>query len=391
MKLCVVSFKQCWQDPDGRWLSYGGFPAQMASLRALADSMTLVIVRSTPREGGMPLPPDARVVALRSPHGADFRRKLSVMTHLPYYLSRIGREIQAADLVHTPVPGDLPYLGLLLAVARRRRVFALYNGSWEPNSETTLMNRVTRQTMRLLARGRNVMLAVGDGSVTPAPGMHWLFATSLTAAEVELGSPDLDRTLQAPPRLIYAGRLSPEKGVPVLVTALAQLRAMGHEPMPLLSLAGGGPDRAALEALVGRLGCADLVRFTEQLDRTALTRELAAADLCVHASHSEGYCKAWLDAMSQGLPVLATDVGAARAVIGANGARGWLVPPGSPEALANTLRRVLSEPQDWGTLRRRCHSFAAVRTLEAWGEEISRRLSERWNPGTRSGTAAWAQ
>jgi glycosyltransferase involved in cell wall biosynthesis len=391
MKLCVVSFKQCWQDADGRWLSYGGFPAQMASLRSLADSMTIVIVRSTPREGGMPLPPDARVVALRSPHGADFRRKLSVVAHLPYYLGRIGRELQSADLVHTPVPGDLPYLGLLLAAARRRRVFALYNGSWEPNSETTFMNRVTRQTMRLLARGSNLMLAVGDGSVPPSPGMHWLFATSLTAAEIAQGSPVLDRTLQDPPRLVYAGRLSPEKGVPILVAALAQLRAAGHEPMPRLTIAGGGPDRAALEALVACVGCADLVRFTGQLDRAALTAELAAADLCVHAAHSEGYCKAWLDAMSQGLPVLATEVGAARAVIGTDGARGWLVPPGSPDAVAGALRRVLSEPRDWGALRRRCRTFAAARTLEAWGEEIGGRLAERWNPGTMPGAAAWAR
>lgn len=161
--------------------------------------------------------------------------------------------------------------------------------------------------------------------------------------------------------------------------------------MPRLTIAGGGPDRAALEALVACVGCADLVRFTGQLDRAALTAELAAADLCVHAAHSEGYCKAWLDAMSQGLPVLATEVGAARAVIGTDGARGWLVPPGSPDAVAGALRRVLSEPRDWGALRRRCRTFAAARTLEAWGEEIGGRLAERWNPGTMPGAAAWAR
>jgi glycosyltransferase involved in cell wall biosynthesis len=248
--------------------------------------MTIVIVRSTPREGGMPLPADARVVALRRPSGVDFRRKLSVVAHLPYYLGRIGRELRTADMVHTPVPGDLPFLGLLLAAAQRKRVFALYNGSWEPNTETTIMNRVTRQTMRLLARGSNVMLAVGDGSAPPAPGMHWLFATSLTAAEVAGASPDLDRGLQSPPRLIYAGRLSPEKGLPVLVAALARLRAAGRQPMPHLTIAGGGPDRAALEALVCRAGCEEWVRFTGQLDRTQLTAELAAADLCVHPAHS---------------------------------------------------------------------------------------------------------
>lgn len=391
MRLCVVSFKQCWQAPDGRWLSYGGFPAQMDSLRALADDMTIVIVRSTPREGGMPLPADARIVPLRSPAGADFRRKVSVMAHLPYYLGHIARELREADLVHTPVPGDLPLLGLLVAVAQRKRVFALYNGSWAPNSETTIMNRVTRQTMRLLARGRNVMLAVGDGRTPPAPGMQWLFATSLTTAEVAAGAPNLDRGLQSPPRLVYAGRLSPEKGLPVLLAALAQLRGHGHEPMPRLTIAGGGPDRAALETLADNVGCADLVRFTGQLDRTALNAELAAADLCVHPAHSEGYCKAWLDAMSQGLPVLATEVGAARAVIGDDGERGWLVPAGNPGALADALRAVLTESQNWSALRRRCRRFAAARTLEAWGDEIGRRLAERWEPGTVPGAAAWAR
>lgn len=379
MRLCVVSFKQCWQDADGRWLSYGGFPAQMDALRTLCDDMTIVIVGSFPREGGMPLPADARVVPLRTPAGADFRRKLSVAAHLPYYLRRIGAEVRRSDVVHTPLPGDLPLLGLGAALLTGRRVFALYNGSWAPNSETTVMNRITRQAMRILARGRNVMLAVGDGPTLPAPGMEWLFATSLTRAELESHRPVIDRGLSSPPRMIYAGRLSVEKGLPVMLEALARLRREGVDPLPRLTLAGGGPELAALEAHSRSLGIEDVVRFAGQLDRAGLEAEMREADFCIHSSHSEGYCKAWLDAMAQGLPVLTTEVGAAREVVGSSGERGWLVPPGDPSALAGGLRTVLAGREDWPALRRRCREFAASRSLEAWAEQIARVCTERWH------------
>jgi len=385
MRLCVVSFKQCWQDAGGRWVSYGGFPAQMQTLRRLFDDMTLVIVRAAVRDGGMPLPDDALVVPLRSPVGVDLRRKISVMAHLGYYWREIGRAVRAADLVHAPVPGDIAYLGLLAAALRRKRLLALYNGSWTPNTQTTLMNRVTRMTMRLLARRGGVMLAVGDGERPPARGMSWLFATSLSQCELASGRPNLERGLSQPPRMVYAGRLSVEKGVPVLLGALARLRTAGGAPLPRLTLVGDGPQRPALEALVRDLQLVDLVTFAGQLDRTNLAAALAAADFCVHPSFTEGYCKAWLDAMAYGLPVLTSEVGAAHAVVGPDGARGWLVVPGDEEALAARLRAVLTEPMDWAALRRRCRAYAEARTLESWGEAMADACARRWELGRRNG------
>lgn len=391
MRLVVVSFKQCWQDAAGRWYSYGGFPAQMDALRTLADAMTIVIVHSHARDGGMPLPADARVVGLRSPRGNDFRRKLSVVRQLGYYLKAIGREVRTADLVHTPLPGDLPLLGLLLAVGLRRPVFALYNGSWQPNAETTIMNRVTRQLMRVLARTRHVMLAVGDDAHPPAEGMEWLFASALTSAELARTEPDLHRTLHQPPRLIYAGRLSVEKGLPVLFDALRQLQDRGVTPMPELTLAGDGPERAGLEQLADDLRCTRWIRFAGQLARDELGRQLAESDLAVHPSHTEGYCKAWLDAMAQGLPVIATEVGAARAVIGAANERGWLVPPGDPSAMADAIQAALSTPIPWADLRQRCRAFAESRTLELWAQEIERATSRLSTTTRHTGAVAWAR
>ena len=115
MRLCVVSFKECWQDDAGTWMSTGGFPAQMAALGALFDEMTLVLTRSQPLVGGIPLPRHAQVVPLRRPVGDDTRRKISVIANAIYYLTSITRHVRSADVVHTPLPGDLPFLGMIVA------------------------------------------------------------------------------------------------------------------------------------------------------------------------------------------------------------------------------------------------------------------------------------
>ncbi|HEY6099236.1 MAG TPA: glycosyltransferase [Anaeromyxobacter sp.] len=376
MRLCAISYKECWQDASGAWMSSGGFPLQMAAIASLFDEVTLVIGRGTPRAGGVPLPPAARVVALPPPSGTDFRRKLSLLAKTPAYLRELARHIRQADVVHTPLPGDIPLLGFLVAVLLRKRVIARYGSSWDTNSQTTVGNRVTRGLLRALAGGRRVILATGGGPSEPGRRVHWIFATALSRAEIDLHRPDLDRRPGSPARLLTIGRLSPEKGVDVLLRALAGLSRRGREVS--LTLAGDGPERARLEALAEELGIADRVRFAGQLAREELGREIAAADLCVAPSRTEGFSKAWLDAFVGGLPVLATQVGAAAAAVGADGERGWLVPPGDHVALAAALERILDAPLDWPALRRRCREFVAARTLESWAGRIGELCAAQW-------------
>src|SRR5438874_12472887 len=90
-RICAVSFKECWRDGNGDWYSNGGFPLQMAAVASLFDSMTLLITESdVPGEGGLLLPPAAEVIVLRKPIGKDFRRKLSILGNLFYYVSTIA-------------------------------------------------------------------------------------------------------------------------------------------------------------------------------------------------------------------------------------------------------------------------------------------------------------
>ena len=380
MKVCALSFKECWEDGGGRWLSYGGFPAQMAAIGSLFDEMTLVIVRGRPRPGGIPLPAGATVVPLRSPRGEDLRRKFSVAAHLPYYVATIAREVRRSDVVHTPIPGDIPLLSLLVAWLYRKPLIARYGSSWEPTAETTLMNGITKALMRRLAGGPNVMLATGAGNREPARNMHWLFATAISRVEVESIHPALERPAGYPLRLAYVGRLSPEKGVRFLIDAMGELRQRAATPPPVhLTLIGDGPERVALEALTERRHCEGMVEFVGQMGREALLDRLQTMDLCVLPSLTESFCKARLDAMLCGVPVLTTPAGFGRDIVGADGERGWLVPAGRPLAIAEVLQRLTSDPQDWPALRRRCRAYVEERTVEAWVGRIGAICSAQWN------------
>ena len=381
MKVCVISFKECWQNEAGEWFSSGGFPIQMGAIGSLFDEMTLMIVQVHPKEGGIPLPENARVVPLRPPTGRDVRRKLSVLAHLPYYVGKMARYIWKSDVVHVPVPGDLAFLGMIVAIVMQKYLIARYGSSWEITARTTFMNRVTKACMRWFAGGRNVMFATGIGSVPPAPDMHWLFVTVISKDEIAAVQPNLARTPSNPLELAYVGRLSSEKGVAYLIHVLGLLkRGKDYSKKPFrLTVIGDGPQKAELMTLAAEEGVSDWVRFAGQLNRSDLIQTLLRTDVCVLPSLTESFCKARLDAMLCGVPVVTTGVGFGREIIGPDGERGWLVPVGNAPALATALRYILSMPQDWLSLRKRCRKFSEVYTLEAWAESIGQICAQQWN------------
>ena len=142
------------------------------------------------------------------------------------------------------------------------------------------------------------------------------------------------------PRIVAVGTLKRLKGFDVLLRALALLHSEGHR-FELL-VAGEGPERDNLQRLTSNLGLTDCVHLLgETSDVPAL---LARAHLAVHASRSEGLSNAILEAMAEGLPVVATAVGGTPEMI-VNGVRGLLVPPDDPSALMSAVRNLLRYPQ----------------------------------------------
>jgi len=139
--------------------------------------------------------------------------------------------------------------------------------------------------------------------------------------------------------LLVVAALFPRKGVDVLLDALGRLAEDGLRPA--LWIAGQGPARPALEKQARELGLAHQVRFLGE--RADIADLLAACDVFILPSRSEGLGVAALEAMAAGRAVVATRVGGlAEAVV--HERTGLLVPPGDPAALAGALAPLLRDP-----------------------------------------------
>jgi glycogen(starch) synthase len=141
------------------------------------------------------------------------------------------------------------------------------------------------------------------------------------------------------PRVVFVGRLAPQKGVRTLVAAARRLKTPGVR----IILVGDGPERPALEREVRRLGVSDHVYLLGFAPHDRVPAVLAHADLLVLPSIYEELGTVLLEAMWLGLPIVASSTGGIPDLI-VDGVNGLLVPPGEPEALARAIDRVLGSP-----------------------------------------------
>jgi glycosyltransferase involved in cell wall biosynthesis len=135
-------------------------------------------------------------------------------------------------------------------------------------------------------------------------------------------------------------RLDPLKGQDTLVEALAILAARTDVPAWRCLVAGDGRELARLEQMRARLGLEDRLVYVGHTAEPE--RFLRRVDLFVNASTVEGMPNAVLEAMSSGLPVVATAVGGTCEVV-AEGETGRLVPARDPAALADALADLLRD------------------------------------------------
>jgi len=133
----------------------------------------------------------------------------------------------------------------------------------------------------------------------------------------------------------WVGRLSSEKGPDIMVRALAHLPSEAGAVM-----IGDGPQRAALTQLASELGVADRIHWAGAVPGAGLN--MAAFDVFVLSSRTEGTPMVLFEAMAARVPIVATSVGGVPDVV--SPAEAVLVEPDSPEALAAGIAGVLRDP-----------------------------------------------
>jgi len=198
---------------------------------------------------------------------------------------------------------------------------------------------------QVLAR---ICLAPADRIVAVSNGVGEVLAGSVGPDRVLVLANGVDVTAfgppgppNDPPRILYAGVLTPRKGLLDLFRASELLlrRGIRHEVI----VAGGAPDEGPEAEAAVRSAANEAVRFLGPQPHESMRAVYRTADVFCLPSWWEAMPLSLLEAMATGLPVVATTVGDVPRVVESD-VTGRLVPPSNPNALAAALEPLLRDP-----------------------------------------------
>lgn len=173
-------------------------------------------------------------------------------------------------------------------------------------------------------------------------------------------------------RIATVGRLHINKGFDVLIKAVGQLIADGHDVE--LRIIGAGPYEQPLREQIAAEKLEERVILTGSLPEHEVREQLQQADLFALTSREEALGVVFMEAMAVGLPVIGTTVGGIPELID-DGHNGFLVPPDDPATTAEAIKRVLLDADLQTAMRVRAREIAVARFDSRRG---ARMLGERF-------------
>ncbi|EMI17647.1 glycosyl transferase group 1 [Rhodopirellula maiorica SM1] len=243
-----------------------------------------------------------------------------------------------ADAIHVRCPGNLGFLGVILARFFSRYRVAKYAGQWNGYAGENLTGRLQRWLLKSWWWGAPVTV-YGDWKNQP-PHIHSFFTSMMSDEQVESAVIHArDKMFSCPLRALFSGRLVAEKRVHVFIEAIASVAASGVELE--VRIVGDGPLRSELEALARARGIDRFTRFVGAVPFEQSLEHYHWADCLVLPSvHSEGWPKVIAEAMCHGLICVAVDHGqVARMLAG----RGILLPNGDPQQFVTALKSIAED------------------------------------------------
>jgi glycosyltransferase involved in cell wall biosynthesis len=275
----------------------------------------------------------------------------------PRFARWLAPRLSDASLVHAHMFGG--WWAASRAVPDRVPLVASEHNAltWPAGEPANALRYGLRRVDRFYAHGPGARRAILAAGLDPAR-----MRTGISPIADLDGSP---RPGLPTPRIVFAGRLHPEKGPDVLLDALALLPGA-----PTALLLGDGPMRGALDRQLGRLGLRDRVRMCGWEPRPS--GAIAGAAVLVVPSRDEAWSQTAVLGMAYGVPVIGTDVDGLPETL--EEGRGIVVPSGDPASLAAAIDDVLAgrRTTDLPGARRYALRFATHRVVAeyaaAYGE-----------------------
>lgn len=309
-----------------------GFPTDLVLSRAGGSHMWLV-------------PPDVRVVDLQSS---------GTFHNVPKLINYLKRELPYALLTTTHYANEIALWAKRLSRVPTKIIVREANhlsqlAQYESNSG--YRNQLRYRLMPWLARS---FYPWADGVVAVSQGVaeDLTKITNLSLKQIKVIynptiTPELAEKAQkpvehpwfvndAPPVILGAGKLHPQKDFPTLIRAFAKVRQIREARLVIL---GWGKERSRLEALAEELGLSNEIDFLDHVKNPYAY--MAKADVFVLSSAWEGLPNVLIEALAVGVPVVATDCPSGPREILHGGQYGWLTPVANPQAMAEAILKVL--------------------------------------------------
>jgi glycosyltransferase involved in cell wall biosynthesis len=267
-------------------------------------------------------------------HTTRGRRALAAMMALPPVWLRLSRQLRrTADVLHVN-----DYRGMLLAGPAAR--LAGIPIIWHLHASVVESSRVLNRICSVLA---DRMVVAAPGVIRRLPGRSR--RTPIDVVPCAVSQAVLDGPLATPaddPLVVTAARCSPEKGLDVLLLAVATARLAVPDLRAVIYGAcqsGYEWHLQDLQRLRGELGLDDAVEFAGHVELPH--RYWATACCYAQPSRLESFGLAALEAMAMGLPVVAARVGGLAELVEDN-VTGFLVEPEDPGALASAIVKLVA-------------------------------------------------
>jgi glycosyltransferase involved in cell wall biosynthesis len=212
-------------------------------------------------------------------------------------------------------------------------------------------------------------LGIPDGCIFTAPNAVDIQLFAALAEEASRREIQVRARLSLPSRyFLYIGRLVRAKGVFELVEAYAQLEDEIRANVGLVFV-GDGADRSELIERASRI-TPGTIQFPGFVQREGLPEFYALADALIFPTHSDPWGLVVNEAMSCGLPVIATNVAGCVADLVQDGWNGFVVPPRDPSQLAGPMARLARDSQLRIEMGSRSRKRVKACSPAAWAEGL---------------------
>ncbi|CZQ96520.1 glycosyl transferases group 1 [Trichococcus palustris] len=165
-------------------------------------------------------------------------------------------------------------------------------------------------------------------------------------------------------QVLFLGVLIKRKGVDILLEAVSLLHSKGNLDHVQFVIAGTGEEEIFLKGKSALLGLEDKVRFLGWTEGEVKRQLMKESQMLVLPSYNEGLPMAVLEAISYGVPVVATEVGDMKAAI-LDDQNGYLVQPGDAKILAIAMEKIFrSDKKAWETYSYHSRNIAQTKFSE---------------------------